>query len=594
LSASTGTVDERPPERAGSRAARRARRLRRRLVPYALAVPGGAWLLAFFLVPLGMTVYTSLQSGGLLLGGFHFTWEFSNYTEALTDGREFLVRSIVFAGAVTTIALLITFPMTYWIAFYAGRWKASLLFLILAPFFVSFIIRTVQWGFLLADNGVILGPLKHVGLLPDGFRILATPAAVIAGITYNYLPFTALPLFVALDRIDKELVVAAKDLYASRWQAFRRVVLPLSVPGIFAAIVLTFVPATGDYINAEVLGGPGTTMVGNVIQSKFLVEGDYPEAAALSVVLMVVMLVLALIYARMLGTEDPSTELVPAFRATAPSTGRKRWTRLILPAYTCTVILLLTLPVLVMILYGFNDVPGDRQSARFFGFTLHWYINLFSESGLTEALRNSLWIAPVSALAATVLGTLLGLALGRYRFGGRAVAGFVIFLAIAIPEILFGASLLSLFVATKAPLGPRTVLVSHIAFSVAFVAVTVRARIHGMGRTLEDVAQDLFASPVVTFFRVTLPLIFPAVLAGYLLAFVLSLDDFVITSFVRGQMNTFPIWVYGASRIGIPPQVNVMGTLLFATALALALANIAVVQRGSNARAAAAERKLRR
>jgi len=173
------------------------------------------------------------------------------------------------------------------------------------------------------------------------------------------------------------------------------------------------------------------------------------------------------------------------------------------------------------------------------------------------------------------------------------VAGFIIFLAIAIPEILFGASLLSLFVATKAPLGPRTVLVSHIAFSVAFVAVTVRARIHGMGRTLEDVAQDLFASPVVTFFRVTLPLILPAVLAGYLLAFVLSLDDFVITSFVRGQMNTFPIWVYGASRIGIPPQVNVMGTLLFATALALALANIAVVQRGSSA-PTAAQRKLRR
>ena len=266
-------------------------------------MPGGAWLLAFFLVPLGMTVYTSLQSGGLLLGGFHFTWEFSNYAEALTDGREFLVRSIVFAGAVTTIALLITFPMTYWIAFYAGRWKASLLFLILAPFFVSFIIRTVQWGFLLADNGVILGPLKHVGLLPDGFRILATPAAVIAGITYNYLPFTALPLFVALDRIDKELIVAAKDLYASRWQAFRRVVLPLSVPGIFAAIVLTFVPATGDYINAEVLGGPGTTMVGNVIQSKFLVLIDYPAAASLSFILMALILAALLVYARAVGTE---------------------------------------------------------------------------------------------------------------------------------------------------------------------------------------------------------------------------------------------------------------------------------------------------
>jgi len=167
----------------------------------------------------------------------------------------------------------------------------------------------------------------------------------------------------------------------------------------------------------------------------------------------------------------------------------------------------------------------------------------------------------------------------------------VIFLAIAIPEIVFGASLLSLFVASDAPLGPTTILVSHIAFSVAFVAVTVRARVHGLGRTLEDAAQDLFATPVATFFRVTLPLIFPGVLAGFLLAFVLSLDDFVITSFVRGQSNTFPLWVYGASRIGIPPQVNVMGTLLFATALVLALLNVVVVQRGSGATAAAARRR---
>ena len=574
---------------AGERTVRR--RWGRRLVPYALIFPGGGWLFAFFLVPVAMMVYTSLQSGSLLLGGFRFTWEFSNYSEAIADGQEFLVRSIIYAGAVTVLTLLIAYPMTYWIAFYAGRWKASLLFLILAPFFVSFVIRTVQWGFLLADNGVILGPLKDLGLLPADFRVLATPFAVIAGITYNYLPFTALPLFVALDRIDKELVLAAKDLYASRWQAFRRVVLPLSIPGIFAAIVLTFVPATGDYINADVLGGPGTTMVGNVIQSKFLVQGDYPEAAALSVIVMAMMVVLVAIYARALGTGDATHELVPSMQSSGSPPKSRRWTRFVLPTYTIAVIVYLAAPIFVMILFGFNDVPGDRQSARFFGFTLDWYIDLFAERGLTEALINSLWIAPVSALVATILGTLLGMALGRYRFTGRVATGFVIFLAIAIPEIVFGASLLSLFVASDAPLGPTTILVSHIAFSVAFVAVTVRARVHGLGRTLEDAAQDLFATPVATFFRVTLPLIFPGVLVGFLLAFVLSLDDFVITSFVRGQSNTFPLWVYGASRIGIPPQVNVMGTLLFATALVLALLNVVVVQRGSGATAAAARRR---
>jgi spermidine/putrescine transport system permease protein len=169
---------------------------------------------------------------------------------------------------------------------------------------VSFVIRTIQWKFILGDNGPILGPLKDIGLLPPGFRVLATPFAVVAGITYNFLPFTALPLYVALERIDKRLVEAAKDLYASRWEAFRKVVWPLSLPGVFAAFLLTFVPATGDYVNATLLGGPGTTMIGNIIQEKFLVELDYPEAAALSVILMLVMLVLATVYARILGTED--------------------------------------------------------------------------------------------------------------------------------------------------------------------------------------------------------------------------------------------------------------------------------------------------
>jgi spermidine/putrescine transport system permease protein len=215
-----------------------------------------------------------------------------------------MVRSVVYAGLTTLLALLLAYPMTYWIAFYGGRWKTSILLLILLPFFVSFVIRTVQWKFLLGDSGLIFGPLKDLGLLPTNFRVLATPFAVIAGMTYNYLPFTALPLYVSLERIDVRLVEAAKDLYSSRFDAFRHVVWPLSLPGVFAAFLLTFVPATGDYVNASVLGGTDTTMIGNIIQEKFLSELNYPEAAALSVILMIVMLILATIYAKVLGTED--------------------------------------------------------------------------------------------------------------------------------------------------------------------------------------------------------------------------------------------------------------------------------------------------
>jgi spermidine/putrescine transport system permease protein len=277
---------------------------RRRLTPYGLLAPAGAYLFVFFLLPLALMLYTSLQSGGLLSGGFSFSWEFGNYSDVLGQYQHQFLRSIQYSAIVTVAALLLAYPMTYWIAFYGGRFKSSLLLLILMPFFVSFVIRTIQWKFILGDNGPVLGALKSIGLLPEGFRVLATPFAVVAGITYSFLPFTALPLYVALERIDKRLVEAAKDLYASRWQAFRKVVWPLSLPGVFAAFLLTFVPATGDYVNADLLGGPGTTMIGNIIQQKFLLELDYPEASALSVVLMLVMLVLASFYARVLGTED--------------------------------------------------------------------------------------------------------------------------------------------------------------------------------------------------------------------------------------------------------------------------------------------------
>ena len=286
-----------PPKRADQYLAKRRQR-----VAYGILAPGAVYLAIAFIVPLILVVYTSLQSGGLLSGGYEFTWAFENYADAFSSSKIFILRALVYSALATLFSILLAYPMAYWIAFYAGKWKSTLFFLILVPFFVSFVIRTVQWNFILADDGVLFGPLKDIGILPDDFRVLAGPVAVVAGITYNFLPFTALPLYVALERIDKRLVEAAKDLYASKFQAFRKVVLPLSFPGLFAALVLTFVPATGDYVNSSVLGSNRTTMVGQVIQTKFLTEADYPEAAALSVILMVGMLVIALAYAKALGT----------------------------------------------------------------------------------------------------------------------------------------------------------------------------------------------------------------------------------------------------------------------------------------------------
>ena len=263
----------------------------------------------------------------------------------------------------------------------------------------------------------------------------------------------------------------------------------------------------------------------------------------------------------------------------------RRWTRFILPVYTIVMIVYLASPIFVMILYSFNDIPGIRptQAPRFYGFTISWWANVFNVPGLVDAFKLSLLIAPISAAVATGLGTLFGLALGRYRFRGFRGVDFVVFLAIAVPEIVLGSSLLSMFVAGRVALGVGTILLSHVGFSIAFVAVTVRARVQGLDRSLEEAAQDLFATPVTGFFKVTLPLIAPAILAGFLLAFVLSLDDFVITNFVAGTKSTFPLWVYGAQRVGIPPQVNVMGTLLFSAGIVAALANVFVQRRRTGA-----------
>jgi spermidine/putrescine transport system permease protein len=231
-----------------------------------------------------------------------------------------------------------------------------------------------------------------------------------------------------------------------------------------------------------------------------------------------------------------------------------------------------------MIVFGFNDTKG-RLNLRWQGFTLNWYRDLFAIQGLTTALRNSLIIAVISTIVTTALGTMVGIALGRYRFRGKGAYDLVIFSAISAPELVLGASLLSLFVTAQYARGFVTIIIAHIAFSLAFVAVTVRARVLGLDPALEEAAQDLGADPWTTFRKITLPLLAPGIVAGGLLAFALSIDDYVVTSFVSGQVETFPLWVYGASRVGIPPQVNVMGTLIFLGGVAIAVGNALLARR---------------
>lgn len=322
----------------------------RTVAPYALLAPGLLWLAVFYVYPAIQMFLVSLWTGNVN-DGFQQTWNWAIYPEAVQEYWPWIARSIVYGGLATILAFALGFPLAYAIAFRGGAYKNLLLFMVIAPFFTSFLLRTISWKIILSDNGMVLGPLKDLGVLPADFQLLATPAAVIAGITYNFLPFMTLPLYVALEKIDRRLIEAAEDLYAGPWrprgtivggllgvllgvavgtvmgygalslgipgliggaligtflisEAFIRIIVPLALPGIFAGSLLTFIPAMGDYINAELLGNPRSLMIGNVIQARYLKVTDYPTASALSFILMAAILVGVIVYARVLGTEE--------------------------------------------------------------------------------------------------------------------------------------------------------------------------------------------------------------------------------------------------------------------------------------------------
>jgi spermidine/putrescine transport system permease protein len=277
----------------------------RKLTGYWLLLPGALWLVLFFVIPLYSLVATSLYDpDGSVIQGYDMTWAFGNYVDAIQSYWRPLVRSLVYAGIATLICLGLGYVLAYAIAFKSGRWKNLMLVLVIAPFFTSFLVRTLSWKLLLRDDGFIVNTMQFLHLMGSDGRLLATPVAVIAGLVYNFLPFMVLPLFASIDKIDHRLIEASSDLYSSPIVGFFKVTWPLSLPGVVSGTLLTFIPAVGDYINAELLGSPSERMIGNVIQSLFTDANDYPAAGALSVLLMLLILVMVIVYVRRAGTEE--------------------------------------------------------------------------------------------------------------------------------------------------------------------------------------------------------------------------------------------------------------------------------------------------
>jgi spermidine/putrescine transport system permease protein len=278
---------------------------RRRGWGWLLLVPGMLWLAVFFLFPSVQLFFTSLYDpSGSYETGYAMTWHFANYVDAVKDNWNLFARSFLYAGTATLICLALGYPLAYAIAFKSGRWKNVMLILVIAPFFTSFLLRTLAWRTILSDEGPVTSFLQTIAVLPEDGRLLATPVAVIAGLTYNFMPFMTLPLYASLDKVDYRLIEAAGDLYASGLTGFRKVTFPLSLPGVVSGTLLTFIPACGDYINAELLGTPKQYMVGNRIQAAFLTEHNYPLAASLSIILMAVVVLMVVFYIRRAGTEE--------------------------------------------------------------------------------------------------------------------------------------------------------------------------------------------------------------------------------------------------------------------------------------------------
>ena len=279
-----------------------ARALRRRTVPYWLLGPGIIWLAVFFVVPMFYMASLSLRTGNLA-DGYTFNWAWSNFTDSLSAYDTQFIRAFVYAGVATAICLVVAYPLAYAIAFRAGRWKNLILFAVVAPFFTTYLIRTIAWKTILDDSSPLVSVLKFLQIVPQDGRVLATSGAVIAGLVYNFLPFMVLPIYASLERLDTRLIEAGKDLYASARTTFFKVTLPLSAPGVVAGTLLTFIPAAGDYVNVVFLGGTNQAMIGNVIQSQYLVVNNYPVAAALSFMLMLIILAVVVLYIRFAGSE---------------------------------------------------------------------------------------------------------------------------------------------------------------------------------------------------------------------------------------------------------------------------------------------------
>lgn len=575
-----------------------------------LTLPATLYLIAFFIAPVALVAWYSFgYKPGIF--GFHDNshLSFDRYREALSGtfvGT--FEHTLRIAGVATCIALLVGLPFAYYLAVKASpRAKAALLGLVLVPFWCNFLIRTLGWELILSPDATLSHVLQTLGLTTGPLNVLFTSTAVQIGVVYNYLPLMILPLYVAFERLDPALREASKDLGANRFRTLIQVTLPLAMPGIAAGVLLVFVPLMGDYITATVLGGAKGNMVGVLVASWFSDGSNWALGSAEAVLL--ILAILGVVAAagvvsvllrsglrrRRRVTLVPAQERAHLHLEARPGelrvSGRydrllERIGELALRIWPFFVYLFLFLPIGYIVVYSFNN---GRLFLSWSGFGLGGYSSALTDPQILSSVATSFKAAAGTAIFATVLGSLAGLSLARHT--GRWSKLFVGLLALVMvtPEIMMAISELPWFVSLGVDHhlgifnnGIIRLVLSHSLFSTAVVAFIVRARMSGVDETLEDAAADLYAPPIRRFYQITLPLMLPAVIAGGLLAFTLSLDDVILSSFVSVEGQTpWPVYVFSAVRSGLRPEVASMATMmLIVTLLVMGLAAL-VLRRGT-------------
>jgi ABC-type spermidine/putrescine transport system permease subunit II len=606
-----------------------------RLPGFALALPAWLWFGCFFAAPVGWIVYYSFgykpdyltpiatnklslsQYGSVLSGSFLQTFEYT----------------LEIAAIGTVLCLAIAFPFAYAAAILISpRRRVLVLALVIIPYYTNFLVRTIGWRILLSPEGWLSHLLQTIGVRTSPLDILDTRTAVQLGVVYNYLPLMILPLIVTLSRLDPAMREASRDLGAGAWKTLWQVTIPQAMPGIVAGTLLVFIPLSGDYITASVLGGVKGNMVGLVVANEFLLSQDWSKGAAMAVALVGMTLlvvaiggILALLTRRVrrhrrafllddistCGEEEGSD--FSEIEKTATSSGlaswkyvhrtqewlqsksTESWVRIapdrLAVVWLVAVIVFLFLPIVMVVIYSFDR---GRALITWSGFGINWYQSLPGNSDIVSAVETSLKAAVVAALLSTVLGTLAGIALARRP--GKWVVPFTacIFLLLVTPEIVNAMSLLIWYVRIQGPFGPSNHIfsygilrlsVGHSLFSLAVVTLIVRARLAGVGEELEQAAADLYAGPVRRFLQITLPIAMPAVIAGALLSFTLSMDDTIISAFVSVAGATpWPVYVFSATHAILRPDVAAMATIMFVvTLVTIGLAGLIFRRTGGDA-----------